>query len=547
MDWIRSLSEDSFLERMGKIDGARRRALIRLRMKEDPEFFARRLFPDYCRLPFSPMHRAIFRWHGRMGEGRVPSRRGLRFALAAPRGSAKSTLVSLILPLHDLLFRREKYMVLLSATERQAAQRLRAVRRELTRFPSRHCRLTARVLEYGKARMEAHGAGTELRGISHGSWRPTKIILDDAETSRCATSGRARLRLRDWFAEIVEYLGDSYTHLLAIGTILHEQSLLAELLRREDFSGLRTRSVISHADATGLWTQWKQLLCNQEDDRRRQSARDFFLTNRTAMEHGSEVLWPEKEDYEELMAQLSLQGRRAFMQEKQNMPLGPEDALFDASAALVAIEEEGSLVVRSGANTVRRHGPGWREGTRFGYLDAALGKASSRRGDFAAVATILVLPGGTLYLESLLARKCPPSEQVRLLLDLHEARPWDLLAIEGTGFQELLLLPLEEEKRRRRKAGRRADLPVSLVHPKRNKGTRIAALEPLLQSGYLVLSAGLDEEFWDELQAYPRSDHDDALDATAGAVQLAREHSALGSATRPESTGSPRQRPATGY
>ncbi len=206
---------------MGKIDGARRRALIRLRMKEDPEFFARRLFPDYCRLPFSPMHRAIFRWHGRMGEGRVPSRRGLRFALAAPRGSAKSTLVSLILPLHDLLFRREKYMVLLSATERQAAQRLRAVRRELTRFPSRHCRLTARVLEYGKARMEAHGAGTELRGISHGSWRPTKIILDDAETSRCATSGRARLRLRDWFAEIVEYLGDSYTHLLAIGTILH--------------------------------------------------------------------------------------------------------------------------------------------------------------------------------------------------------------------------------------------------------------------------------------------------------------------------------------
>jgi phage terminase large subunit-like protein len=35
------------------------------------------------------------------------------------------------------------------------------------------------------------------------------------------------------------------------------------------------------------------------------------------------------------------------------------------------------------------------------------------------------------------------------------------------------------------------------------------------------LDEGLPEEFWRELEHYPRVDHDDALDATAGAVELA--------------------------
>lgn len=523
-DWIPSLSENSFLEALRKADESHRRHLLRLRMREDPEFFARHLLSEYCRLPFSPLHGKLFAWHRRMGEKRLAERRGLRHALAAPRGSAKSTIVSLVLPLHDLLFHRERYIVLLSATERQAVQRLRGIGRELGRFPVSPGRLTNRFLEYGECRVEAHGSGTELRGISHNGWRPTKVILDDAEGSRCATSARARSRLIEWFAEIVEYLGDTYTHILAAGTILHEQSLLATLTGREDFTGHRARSVLRHAPPGDHWNVWKSLLRDVNDENRRETARRYFLRHRKEMERGSRVLWPEKEDYEELMAQLTLQGRRAFMQEKQNTPLGPEDALFDTAAALRAEEHDRELVLLSHGRVLRRHGVGWAEGRRFGYLDSALGKKSpSRAGDFAAVATVLVLPDGTFLLEHLLARRCGPSGQIKLLFDFHARRPWELLAIEGTGFQELLMLPFEEERKRRHRAGKRADLPVKLVHPKKQKQVRIAALEPLLQSGLLILSANLDEEFWEELAAWPRGDHDDALDAAAGAVQLARE------------------------
>src|SRR5690606_41735477 len=63
-----------------------------------------------------------------------PPRRSsdLRLALAAPRGSAKSTVASLILTLHDIVYEREPYILLISATKRQAQQRLAAIRKELT-------------------------------------------------------------------------------------------------------------------------------------------------------------------------------------------------------------------------------------------------------------------------------------------------------------------------------------------------------------------------------------------------------------------------------
>lgn len=162
-------------------------------------------------------------------------------------------------------------------------------------------------------------------------------------------------------------------------------------------------------------------------------------------------------------------------------------------------------------------------GERYGYLDAAMGKGKATgTGDFAALATVLRAGDGTLFLEDLWVRRAAPSEQIAALFDRHEARPFHRLAIEGTAFQELLLLPIEEERARRRQARRRHDLPVETVTPRQRKDARIAALEPLLAGGALVLSPALPEEFWSELQSYPRTAHDDALDAVAGAVELAR-------------------------
>ena len=47
----------------------------------------------------------------------------------------------------------------------------------------------------------------------------------------------------------------------------------------------------------------------------------------------------------------------------------------------------------------------------------------------------------------------------------------------------------------------------------------------LVANGWLAFDDSLPEEFWRELQAFPGGDHDDALDALEGAVDLARRYS----------------------
>jgi predicted phage terminase large subunit-like protein len=492
-----------------------------------PDFFARHYLPEFTRLPFAPFHRMLFQWQLAMEAEDLAQRIGRRFAIAAPRGAAKSTIASLVLPLHDIAYRRERYIVLVSATERQAQGRLRAIAAALHATElAGHVTVeqsTQGVLAANGVRMEAYGAGQELRGLGWGPWRPTKVILDDAESSAAATSARRREALLDWFREVIEHLGAGYTHLLAVGTVLHEQGLLATLLRRPDFEGERLRSIVAFADPSPLWDEWRALLADQSQPRRRASAREFFEAHRDEMLRGAQVLWPEKEDYEQLLAQLAVQGRRAFFQEKQNAPLGPEDALFDPAAALRGTPGGGTLsIARAAEDGLRecRRAEFPRESHRFGYLDAAMG--GSRRGDSAALARVARLPDGTLFAESLWVRRAPPREQVLRLFDEHAHHPFHRLAVEGTGFQELLMLPIEEERERRRRAGLPWDLPVEVVKPRQAKDARIAALEPLLASGALVLSPALPEEFWEQLANFPRVAHDDALDALAGAVELAR-------------------------
>lgn len=498
--------------------------------RDDVEKFIETYLAAYCRLPFAPIHRVLMQWHGEMKAGEIIARRGRRYVMAAPRGSAKSTVASFALVLHDVVFQRERYIVLLSATERQARQRLRAISGELRRGPLSKLNnegetrfTTGSILSHG-VQVDAYGAGTEIRGITANGFRPTKIILDDAEASRAASSPRARERLLEWYTEIVEHLGDVYTHIVAVGTVLHERGLIATLMARPDFRVHRARSIESFATDADLWAQWRMRLMDFNDPDRRETARAFFLLHRAEMERGSAVLWPEKEDYEHLFTQLTLQGRRAFYQEKQNQPLGAEDALFDAERALRATENGTTMeiVSASGGAPIRRYEAFEKTARRFRFLDGAMGKGASRqKGDFAVLATVLLFPDRSLVLEDLWARRASPTEQVRRLFDAHAARPCERLAIEGTGFQELFTTLVEEERRARHRAGLLSDMPVTVLHPRRSKPARIASLEPMLANGTLALSPGLDEEFWEELANYPSTAHDDALDAAASAVSIA--------------------------
>lgn len=535
----------------------RRAALMIERQRTDVALFARHVLGGYLRLRFAPFHHRLFDWHRVAGAVPLPDRTGHRLAVAAPRGSAKSTIVSFMLTLHDIVYARERYILLVSATQRQAQQRLRALRNELagdTALVGLHPRAAlerrrrsapgnkvapaasnaASVLVANGVRVEAFGGGQEMRGISHDGWRPTKIILDDAESSASAASPRARQKLHDWFGEVVEHLGDRYTHLLAIGTILHPAALLPTLMARPDFESLLCRSIEEFAAPSPLWEEWRALLTDATRPHRREEARAFFERHRQAMEAGTRVLWPEHEDYEHLQAQIITQGRRAFFQEKQNAPLGPEDALFDGERCWrLRGEGEGWTrvppAIGDGAASSGRYDS--RALRYFAFLDSALGKRrADGTGDFAALATVGVASDGTLALVDLWAKRAPPSAQIEAVFQRHDLFGYERVAFEGTGFQELIADPFHRLGAERTREGLRPPPPLEIVKPTRRKEARIATLEPLLATGRLALAEGLPEEFWDELARYPRVQHDDALDAAAGAVELALAWSAKGTA-----------------
>jgi phage terminase large subunit-like protein len=66
---------------------------------------------------------------------RSEKRRGQFDVVLAPRGAAKSTLVSLIFPVHALLYQEDRYILIVSSTRHQAQTRLAAIRRALLDSP----------------------------------------------------------------------------------------------------------------------------------------------------------------------------------------------------------------------------------------------------------------------------------------------------------------------------------------------------------------------------------------------------------------------------
>jgi predicted phage terminase large subunit-like protein len=340
-------------------------------------------------------------------------------------------------------------------------------------------------------------------------------------------SETARAETLAWYNEVVENLGDSYTHIEVVGTILHPDSLLATLVRSPHFEGRVYRSVEAWAERGDLWDRWRTILANPSDAGRLDSARSFFLANREAMLRGTRVLWERKESYEQLMMQLATRGRVAFFKEKQNEPLSAGSRVFDTAAWLRFIHDEaGGQLSFPSADAASGAPVAVRALRVCGFLDPALGGgASRRRGDFAAIVTVATDGAGAYFVLDAWIDRAPPARQIERIFDLHARWHFDLFGYEANHFQSLLAAPIELERARRREHGRLWQLPLRAVRHTERKEARIAALEPLAANGWLRFSRSLPEEFFAQADAFPCGRHDDAIDALAGAVELAKSFS----------------------
>lgn len=494
------------------------------RLATDKELYALYYFPHYCQYSFNEFHRERFSTVEFMEVA-------IRRARAAPRGYAKSTLAVLIEPLHDVCYGLQKFIVIFSSNQDQANQKLRDIRSEVLTntalaadydlsFPTRKPGETQFIVRAGthQCLFHSYGAGVEVRGIRFGASRPTKILVDDGEDSEEVLNEALRQKAEDWYYQVISQLGSNDTNIEIVGTILHRDSLLTRILKNPAYDGKTYKSIISWSNNQKLWQRWTEIYTNLDDADRLDRANAFYRENEAALLEGAQVLWPEKEPYLFLMKELVEKGRRAFMKEKQNEPVGGDEALFERfhfyreTSEGLLIETTGAVVPWSELRS--------QEGkflNAYGVIDPAAGQTKpkpNKKSDFACILTGLKDLRGRCFVHFDWTRRAAPTKQITEVFENHLQFDYQKFGVEINLFRNLMLPNMVAERKRRELETKRImRLPFYEIEQVENKEKRIYTLEPKVTHGWILFNRALSQEFMNQILPYPHVDHDDAPDA----------------------------------
>jgi len=193
--------------------------------------------------------------------------------IAAPRDHAKSTALTFDFILAMVCFRVYDYIIIIGSTEEKAAEQLSNISGEL------HDNQDLRE-EFGIAGFEtdqktdivvvctdghrfriiARGAEQKIRGAMWKGKRPNLIVCDDMEDDEQVESKERRQKFRRWFFRAAKQSLSKSGKIRVHGTILHEDSLLARLVKNKmwDFKVYRAhRSYDDFSDI--LWpARWTE-------------------------------------------------------------------------------------------------------------------------------------------------------------------------------------------------------------------------------------------------------------------------------------------------
>lgn len=493
----------------------------------DMEFFGRAYFPHYFSRPSPEFHRELDAiWQQGVLKGRYPltpadtkaiSRLpGVRRAVAAPRGHAKSTNLTFKGTMHSTLYGYKHYPIIISDSSEQAEGFLDNIRVEFEEN-------TAILEDFGplagsvwrsnvlvtktNIKIEAIGSGKKIRGRKHRNWRPDLIILDDVENDENVRTPEQRSKLKNWFDKAVSKSGDDYTDIVYIGTLLHYDSLLAKTLTNPAYRSIKYKAVIQFSQADDLWQQWESIFTDLSNDDREADALAFFQAHKAAMLEGTQVLWEEKLSYYDLMVMRVSEGEASFNSEEQNEPINPDDCLF--MEEWFEYYNEAEINFRDPVFDF------------FGFIDPSLGK--TKRSDFSAIVTLAKHKGsGYMYVvDADIERRHPD----RIIADVLAKERW-LRASFGHGYRKLgaetnqfQWFLKEELAKASAKAG--LYLPIEEVQQTSDKVMRIQTLQPDVKNKYIKFNRR-HKRLLEQLTQFPMGAHDDGPDALEGARSIAK-------------------------
>ena len=442
-----------------------------------------------------------------------------------PRGHAKSTFVSNVFPIHQCYFNcatdgGRKYILIISETEDLSTKFVEYINSQLkfnkklrddlgvimneSKFDNKKDTGMEFVTTKGTM-VRAAGMGKALRGARNGAYRPDLVILDDLESMANTNTKELREKNLHWYNSVIEPIGvEGRTAFLYVGTLVHGNGLLPDILTRIDYESRKYAAIVQEPDNMELWMHYCEILDDKTDEEREAKADAFYEENREEMDKGWKTLWS-RWTYSALMKKKSTLGTKAFNSEYMNIAYDPDSQIFNEDN--IIFFDDRDLIDQWGRRIPL---------DIYGFWDLAVGKGN-KRDDYNAV----VIIGrdkltGVMYVLDAWSAKVPAHKA--LAVAEQKIAEWQprLFGVETIQMQYEFYRQLQENIMKHGLYSTR----LKACNPKAKKEDRIQILEPLFETGYLRLKRS-QRLLLEQLLVFPQGEHDDLPDALASAVDLA--------------------------
>jgi len=393
-------------------------------------------------------------------------------AVAAPRGHAKSTAVTLTYVLASMLFRDHQYCIIISDTESQSTEFLSDIKMQLienediiklfgvSRFlKDSEANIIVQMDDGYQFRIVAKGAGQRVRGRKWRNKRPDLIVVDDLEDDEAVESKDRRAKLYGWFTNAVLPALSDAGKIRVVGTILHMDSVLEKLLNKKAW---RTKRYQAHNS-------------------------DF-----------SEVLWEEKFSKERLQtirASYVEDGNPSgYSQEYLNHPIDEETAYFRREDFQYYTKED-------------------IQGTDLSYYSAVdFAISQQERADYTVIVTVGIDAANKMYVVDVNRGRWDAEEIIDAMMDTQLKYSPDIFTVEAGSIEKAIGPFLNQEMYKRG-----VFLNLNKMVPTKDKQSRARSIQARMRQGgvYFDQDTSWYANLEQEMVRFPRDVHDDQVDALA--------------------------------
>lgn len=417
-------------------------------------------------------------------------------AICAPRAHSKSTTITVVYALASVLFRSRKYVLIVADTEAQAALFLGQIKqilydspelRELFNLKSNDVGETdfdkdtetdiiVNFRDGGKFRIVAKGAEQKLRGMLWDGSRPDLIIIDDLMNEELVMNKARRDKLRRWvYGSLIPCRSEDGI-IRFVGTPMNMDDPLESLMPREGSRNTVVEDLkISSTKKIGMWRSVKY----------RAHTPDY-----------KKLLWPQRktaEEFKQLRADFAEQGiPEVYSCEYLCNPVDDSIRFFKRNDFSSMTEEDRKKELNY-------------------YITADLAISEKDRADYSVFLVAGMDSDGMLMVKNVIRERMDGLMIVETILALEK-----LYKPVAFGIEEMMITKSIGPFLTRAMGEQNIYPSIIGMSPYRSdKVTRARSIQARMRAGAVKFDKSADwwEQFEHEMMQFPRSKHDDVVDA----------------------------------